>query len=99
MKGSLVRRESRILNSVEQGSSSEDSSHWATQISRPFMEPENSSPCLQKPATGSYPEPDEPNIHPHTLFVVASDRGSQCWHAVSLYGMGSEISVGPPKQR
>jgi hypothetical protein len=32
------------------------------------MEPDVSSPCPQEPATGPYPEPDEPNIHTPTLF-------------------------------
>jgi hypothetical protein len=31
------------------------------------MEPERSAPCLQDPATGSYPEPDESNWHPKTI--------------------------------
>jgi hypothetical protein len=33
------------------------------------MEPERSLLCLQQPATGSYPEPNEFNPRPHTLFL------------------------------
>jgi len=33
------------------------------------MEPEGSLPCSQKPAIGIYPEPDESNPCPHTLFL------------------------------
>jgi hypothetical protein len=32
------------------------------------MEPESSLPCLQKPAAGPYPEPDESIVHFPTLF-------------------------------
>jgi hypothetical protein len=32
------------------------------------METEGSLPCSQEPATGSYPEPDESNTHPPTIF-------------------------------
>jgi hypothetical protein len=28
------------------------------------MEPEGSLPCLQEPATGPYPKPDESSPHP-----------------------------------
>jgi len=39
-------------------------SHSAIQeILQPFMEPEISLRCLQEPATGSYPEPDESSPH------------------------------------
>jgi hypothetical protein len=32
------------------------------------MEPEGSLPCSPEPATCSYPEPNESNPHPQTLF-------------------------------
>jgi hypothetical protein len=32
------------------------------------MEPEGSLPCSQQPATCPYPEPNESNPHPQTLF-------------------------------
>jgi hypothetical protein len=32
------------------------------------MEPEGSLSWSQEPATGPYPEPDESNPHPQTLF-------------------------------
>jgi hypothetical protein len=32
------------------------------------MEPEGSSPCSQEPAICPYPEPNESNSHPQTLF-------------------------------
>jgi hypothetical protein len=32
------------------------------------MEPEGSSPYLQEPVTCPYPEPNESNPHPQTLF-------------------------------
>jgi hypothetical protein len=32
------------------------------------MEPEGSLPCSQEPATCLYPEPNESNPHPQTLF-------------------------------
>jgi hypothetical protein len=32
------------------------------------MEPEGSSPCSQEPATCPYPEPNESNPRPKTLF-------------------------------
>jgi hypothetical protein len=34
------------------------------------MEPEGSLPCSQKPATGSYPEPDASSQHLLTLFPL-----------------------------
>jgi hypothetical protein len=33
------------------------------------METEGSSPRLQEPATYSYPEPSESNLHPQTVFT------------------------------
>lgn len=36
--------------------------------SLPFMLPERSLPCLQKPVSGPYPEPDEPRPHHVTPF-------------------------------
>jgi hypothetical protein len=36
--------------------------------SSPFMEPEDSLPCSQQPATAAYPEPDEPSLHHFTLY-------------------------------
>jgi hypothetical protein len=33
------------------------------------MEPEDSLPCLQQPATGSYPEPDESSLQLPNLFL------------------------------
>jgi len=36
------------------------------------MELEGSLPCLQYPLTGSYPEPDYSNPHPHTMFLWTS---------------------------
>jgi hypothetical protein len=33
----------------------------------PFMEPEDSLPRSQKPATDAYPEPNESDPHPPTL--------------------------------
>jgi hypothetical protein len=33
------------------------------------MEPEGSLPCLQQPAKGPYPEPDESNPQPPNLFA------------------------------
>jgi hypothetical protein len=32
------------------------------------MEPEGSLPCSQEPANSPYPEPNESNPHPQTLF-------------------------------
>jgi hypothetical protein len=32
------------------------------------MEPESSLPCSQEPAACPYPEPNESNPHPQTLF-------------------------------
>jgi hypothetical protein len=34
------------------------------------MDPKASLPCSQKPAIGPYPQSDEPNSHPHTLFLI-----------------------------
>jgi hypothetical protein len=32
------------------------------------MKHEDSLLCSQEPTSGHYPEPDEPNPHPHTIF-------------------------------
>jgi len=37
-----------------------------------FMEPEGLLPCLQRPATGPYPETEETMMHPHILFPPCS---------------------------
>jgi hypothetical protein len=37
-----------------------------------FMEPEGSLPCLQEPATGPYPKPDESSPCVHSLFLTDS---------------------------
>jgi hypothetical protein len=34
------------------------------------MEPEDSLLCLQEPATGPYPVPDESTLHPHIIFLL-----------------------------
>jgi len=33
------------------------------------MEPEVSLPCSEESAAGSYPEPNESNLHHHTSFL------------------------------
>jgi hypothetical protein len=33
------------------------------------MVPKGSLSCSQEPATGSYPKPDESNLHPQILFL------------------------------
>jgi len=33
------------------------------------MEPKVSLPYSQEPTVGSYPKPDEPSLHPSTLFT------------------------------
>jgi hypothetical protein len=35
------------------------------------MEPEGSLQCSQVPTTGPYPQPDESNQHPPTLFLMS----------------------------
>jgi len=36
------------------------------------MEPEDSLPCVQEPATDTCPESDEFSVHSHILFIVKS---------------------------
>jgi hypothetical protein len=44
-----------------------DSRSVSQEIPR-LMEPKDSVPCSQEPATGPCPEPDESTPHPPTLF-------------------------------
>jgi hypothetical protein len=55
-------------NSMKQGLSWEADSPSANQISQHFIKHESVSQCLQLSVTGPYPEPDECNPHPHTIF-------------------------------
>jgi hypothetical protein len=50
------------------------------------MEPEDSSPYTQQPATCPYPEPDQPSLRPHTNLskihfniILPSTPGSSKW--------------------
>jgi hypothetical protein len=58
---------SLLPTSMEQSPSSEVYSHSGRNIP-PFMKPEVSSPCSQKPTTGPYPEPEESRSHPPPYF-------------------------------
>jgi hypothetical protein len=54
---------------MEQSTSWEANSKLSySRNSPPYMEPEGSLLCSQTPTIGSYPESDESNPHPPTLF-------------------------------
>jgi hypothetical protein len=55
---------------MEQSPSSEADNTLASQEIHPaIMETKSSSLCSQDPATSPYPESDESNSHPPTLFL------------------------------
>jgi hypothetical protein len=58
-----------LTDYMEQSPSWEADNHSASQeIPRRVMEPEDSLPCSQNPATGACPEPDAYRLHIHTPF-------------------------------